>query len=731
MRRWPVLLGLVAILALALVGGWARVDAALAATATAAPRVALPALDVGAPWSSQVSVQNLSATATFAVLELYPEASDECSGGPPVAPLHVCLGQVAPGQSAVTDLASVPPGRYAGYVVAYSDCPAASGQPTNALLAAVVARQKTVGAGPRFAASAYTGVAPDPAAYNPAIERYAYFAPQVRAGLSDSQTTLSIQNTGDSCASVRVRFTAETFQDSSDCPATAATTDITVPPGGAVQLTPGQANLPVFFGSASLESTQPLAVAIDVTAAGERLMFTYTALPYTATPHYTLPALVNSAASVTPWQTSLKVQNSSAVNQTLVSERIFNRDGSPASSSLSQQICPASSRTIQVGDVSAAPDFVGAADVTGGPALAVLSNTGLEQYEGYPAIDVADAAARLGLPRLRREGVDEVVTLRSQVFVRNLDANRSVDVALALYGEDGKLVDTEVDTAPANGVAVFDLGSLRYLGLAWRGSGVVSAVGAPNAALAAVVLETSTQTGADRSRAYVGVGLPGAAPTPTATATATGAPTGTPTLPATATPTATPEPTPIVVELQAARYASGYVVSNDPNTNYFTAEDMYVGSDLKPWRPIRWLGGIQFDVSSLPDTARIVSAEVVLTGRNGVYLDNVPTMRWQMTLLDSSVDATWRSITYPGLLQAPALEPLVPALTPTDLGAGVTNTFRFTEAGRLRLQGRLTTTNLVSLRLSANEPNTGYRSIFDWNSGNAATGRPVLRVTYR
>ena len=102
-----------------------------------------------------------------------------------------------------------------------------------------------------------------------------------------------------------------------------------------------------------------------------------------------------------------------------------------------------------------------------------------------------------------------------------------------------------------------------------------------------------------------------------------------------------------------------------------------------------------------------------------------------MTLLDSSVDATWRASTYNSLAQAPALSLLTPLFAPSEVGMGVTNTFRFTEAGLAQLQARLTSTNRVSLRVSANDPNAGYRSIFDWNSGNAVAGKPVLRITYR
>ncbi|MCW5879534.1 MAG: hypothetical protein KIS91_01120 [Anaerolineae bacterium] len=138
-------------------------------------------------------------------------------------------------------------------------------------------------------------------------------------------------------------------------------------------------------------------------------------------------------------------------------------------------------------------------------------------------------------------------------------------------------------------------------------------------------------------------------------------------------------------------------------------------------------------MSGLPDDARIESAEVVLTGAQRVYLDSVPTMRLQaMTLLDSGCGRDLaRASTYASLAQAPALAPLTPLFAPSEVGVGVTNTFRFTDVGLAQLQARLSSTNRVSLRISANDPNAGYRSIFDWNSGNAVAGKPILRIAYR
>src|SRR3569832_2293111 len=103
MRRQLIApLGLGLVLMLALFGGWVRGYAAPEAPA-AAPRVALPAVDIGGQWTTQVTVQKLGATPAYAVLELYADSS-ECPGGAPTPVLRTCLGGVAPSQSKTTTL---------------------------------------------------------------------------------------------------------------------------------------------------------------------------------------------------------------------------------------------------------------------------------------------------------------------------------------------------------------------------------------------------------------------------------------------------------------------------------------------------------------------------------------------------------------------------------------------------------------------------------------------------
>ncbi len=739
-RRLLGLFGLGLVLMFALLAGWSRGYAAPDAPPAAAPRVALPAIDVGGDWTTQLSVQNLGSQPTYAVLDLYAVGS-ECAATAPVQQL--CLGAVGPSQAKLITVSGVPAGSYSAFVTSYTDC--YGGAPAATPLAVVVARQHNLGGQPaRIAASAYTGQITDYSAFNSTTQRYTYYAPHIRANLAVSGTSLNLQNLGSACASVRVQFFDEGFADNQGCNGVAGTVGVSIAPGSSQRLTPDQASLPVFFGNALIESTQPLALAVDVTATNNRQMLTYTGLSYAAGgQRLAFPFIVNQSPSVSPapWLAALKVQNPNVLDNTLITERLVSRDGAPGSPSVSQNVCPGSSRLLEVTDFGSTPDFLGSANVDGGAAIALLSNGALDQFEGYSGIPFSEGAARLGLPRLRRVTVNDVVTLRSQVMVRNLDAANGVDVSLALYDEDAKLIDTETEYVEASGSVSFDLAGLIYLGNGWRGSGIVTASSA-NARLAAVVLERGAEAGSDTSRAYVAARVATLAPTPTPTRTAvpTSSPTPTGTLTPVITPTPTspptntPTPQPTVVAVTPVPNAAGYVVSANPNTNFLTSGEIYVGSDMRPLKPLTWIGAVQFDVSAVPDTATILDAALVLTGKNAVYLDGAQGVQWSVQLLDPSVDAGWTTIGYFGLSQAEVADQLTPTMTRDQLGVEVVNTFTFTPAGRAALEQRLKTTNKVSLRITASQPNPGYRAIFTWYSGNVLAERakaPVLRLTYR
>ncbi|MFN8471810.1 MAG: hypothetical protein U0822_06415 [Anaerolineae bacterium] len=706
--------------------------AAPAAGPAAAPRVALPAIDLTSDTSTTLSIQNLGSTDTIAVLELYAPSPDQCPGVAPAPVARVCLGALKPSQAKQVITFNVPPGKYSGYVLSYTDCPAAGGVPSDTPLAVVAQREIRLGSGlsAPSTTSAYTGQTEDANAYDPAVDRFVYYAPQVRSEPS-SDTAISIQNLGTSCATVDIQYWPESLGDQSSCTEAAAVKSVTIAPGAALRLSPRDVNLTTFYGSAYIVSTQPLAATVDVALNYNHQLMTYTVLPRAST--YFLPlALQNQSNVADKWSTVLKLQNPSTVQNSLVSERLFTLTGSPASSSASQRLCSGSSRLIEVSGLVQQADFVGTGDAIDGPGIVQLSNFGQDQFDGYSAIPPTETGSRLAAPILRRVAISDTVTLRSQVGVRNVDPSSGVDVALALFNEDGLRIDTEIEHVEPNGGVVFDLGGLLFLGPDWRGSGVISAVGinAQSAHLAAVVLDRSTVSGTDHSRAYVAPAIapPAATPTPTATATATSTPT------ATVTPTATATPPTTSVALTPPPNSAGYVVNKSPNTNFFVGADVFAGSDFRPARPVIWIGGIQFDISSIPAGATITDAELRLTGRTAYNLDGVIGMRWQVQMLDASVDAGWTSIGYIQMAQAPVVANLTPDVGKTDIGPSIVNVFTFTPEGVVKLQERLRTTGRVSLRVVATDAPYGLWSVFGWYGGpapnNAATS-PTLAVTYR
>ncbi len=726
-------LGLLFVLSLAL--GALNSLAAPSAGPAAAPRVALPAIDLTGNTSTTLSIQNLGSTPVVAVLELYAPSPDQCPGAAPAPVSRVCLGALKPSQTKQVIGYNVPPGIYSGYVLAYTDCPAAGGVPSDTPLAVVAQRQVRLGAslsGP-VAASAYTGQTVDTDAYDPSADRYVYYAPHIREE-AQSDTSISIQNLGSTCATVNIQYWAETLGDQANCTDSAGIKTVTVAPGAAVRLSPRDIGLTMFYGSAYIDSTQPIAATVDVALNDNHQWMTYTVLPYSPRePRFVLPLVLQTQSNVADrWSTTLKVQNPSTTENTLVSERLLNLEGSPASSSASQRLCSGAARLVEVSSLSQQPDFTGAADVNSGPALALLSNFGQDQFDGYSGIPTSQTGPRLAVPILQRTVISDVVTLRSQVAVRNVDPASGVDVSLALFNEDGALVDTETEHVEPSGAVVFDLAGLRFLGPGWRGSGVVSAVGsgAQSAHLAAVVLDRSIVAGSDQSRAYVAALIPPppATPTPTATATATGTP-----LP-TSTPTPTATPITRSVELTPPPNSAGYVQSRSPNSNFFNGSDIFAGSNYQSTRLETWIGAMQFDISSLPANATITAAELRLTGKTAAYLDSVTGMRWQVQMLAPSVDAGWTTIGYAQMSQAPVVATLTPDVAKENLGVGVVNVFTFTPDGLAKLQERLRTTGKVSLRIVATDVPSGWRSIFGWYAGMAPSGAatsPVLKVTYR
>ncbi|MFQ5857918.1 MAG: S8 family serine peptidase [Anaerolineae bacterium] len=238
---------------------------------------------------------------------------------------------------------------------------------------------------------------------------------------------------------------------------------------------------------------------------------------------------------------------------------------------------------------------------------------------------------------------------------------------------------------------------------------------------------------------------PGDEATPTPVLSPTLGPTATPTYSPTPSATATPTPSPTlqpsatppnddieIVELTPREDSVGWVVSNEPRTNYFGDDDLYAGIH----NGNIYLAGIQFDLLLLPASVEILEGELLLTGQTRQYLGGAG--MWWVEMLTSDIDAGWPGHGYTDIANALAVGTLRDldegdfSLEPDQLDVYRVNRLGLTDTLRVELSARRRSTGYVSFRIVG--PSSGDSNAFSWDSGygNGGLGEsPVLRVTYR
>lgn len=230
----------------------------------------------------------------------------------------------------------------------------------------------------------------------------------------------------------------------------------------------------------------------------------------------------------------------------------------------------------------------------------------------------------------------------------------------------------------------------------------------------------STQPGPALVVGYALSGPPEATATP-ATPVVTSTPTAT--LPR---PTATPPPTPgpegdVTLQIEGRPADGGWVVSGEARGNHLGDDDIYVGV----FDGAVYLGAIQFDLSAVPPDARINWATLFILGRSARY--TLPGGAFQVSILDTSSDLAWSSLTYSRLWGAGSVRALPPALSGDQLHAGEATFVQFDAQALAELKRRSITTRRLSLRLDG--PSSGGNNLFSWNSG-ASGPPPVLTINY-
>ncbi len=185
--------------------------------------------------------------------------------------------------------------------------------------------------------------------------------------------------------------------------------------------------------------------------------------------------------------------------------------------------------------------------------------------------------------------------------------------------------------------------------------------------------------------------------------------------------------------LTAPADTTGYVTSQDILGNRLTGAPLYTGVDRRHVRGITYHGAAQFDLSNLPVDARIVEAQVELTGLVDQYMSDLAQGEWRLKLLDSSVDSLWQGLGYWHIHGAGVDAQIGGRLRNEDLGTGTVNVFIFTPAQLALLEDRLSRSGRASFRLDATVTPTAVKHLFGWDGGRGITGTgapPVLRITY-
>ena len=763
MNRYMPVLVIILALGLASGGGWAFGQVLNPQTPTQNATtialdlnrpVALPALDASEGWELRIRVQNLSATATHAVLIAYAGSTGECPADGAPAMALLCSGLIKPGLTWTWTHAALPPATSSAFVRAWSACPGNQGSPVDLPLAVEVERTRVIDAETR-AVSAYVGQTnwggPDPL-----TGKYVYLAPWLTAGNGEF-STLSLQNMGLTCADIQIDY----WPQAACLPGT--TTRIpTLAPAQSIRLDT-DVGQPTFKGAAFIYSSQPLGVLIDHWKPSSNEFSTFAAVPGGVAAGFAPLAYRASQG----WDASIHIQNVMPTGEVNPAITFYSFSGETHSTTY-PRLCAGDSDSIQLKNDLTLPASMMAVQAVRAVAVVELENETRGQAMAYTAVidPLAVAGKVIGVPRLIK-----TVAATSRVAIQNLNTNPGETIfAIELYDGE-RLVDFLIERLEAGQSMVFTLSSLNYIPPGWQGSAIIrimdnsTQTGYP--ALNVVLTEQHLSGKGDRSLAYEGVVVPMPLPptttptsrpsaTPTATVTDTPGPTNTPLPPGTpsATPTMTtsptptttptpiatfpptPTPTPRLVEMTilAPVNMTGYVRSNETLTAHLNERHIYVGMDTNRVTPLTFHGITQFDLSSIPDGVKLRRASIELVGQSTEYLSPNAGGQWRVHLLDQAVDGNWTRLGYWHIHYSPIRATLSPTLTDEDLGEGLTNRLDFSTSQLSALEERLSSTRRASFRIDGAPSAARVRHIFDWSMGNALGPtqypQPTLKIVY-
>jgi len=320
--------------------------------------VEIPRIDLGdvfgttiADWQTRIQVQNVGSGPTGVVAIFWPGFDGTCPSSDPGPMGHACMwlpyngvwtlrSQIPAGAKSAI-IYSVDPDDFndactkPGSTTAWRDWVddyANTGQP----LAVTVDRWGTDSYGEFDLSSSYTGVA-DPDMVDPRLwgPPYEYFAPYVMHGYNNLDTTITIQNSGDICASIWIYYKGQ-----GNCEFMKAQHIEAIAPGQAIRIGPGadknmaypspELDAP-WLGAAYVTSNVPLGIIVDqlshAPSANRAVLSTMRGMPFWYDWNRTWYADL-LYREISGWTSSIQVQNLTKDSMpTFVTVEFFDQSG--------------------------------------------------------------------------------------------------------------------------------------------------------------------------------------------------------------------------------------------------------------------------------------------------------------------------------------------------------------------------------------------------------------------
>jgi hypothetical protein len=287
--------------------------------------IEIPRIDVDdvfgtGDWDTKIQIQNVGDGDTWVEVYFWEAYSELCPPNEPGDFYDVAMW--VPEGGVWTLHSAIPAGAESAFI--FSD-----GEP----VAVTVDRWGPDAFGELEISSSYTGIADDSDMIGPGPP-FEYFAPYVMHGYSDLDTTITIQNSGEICASIWIYD-----QEEGNCEFMKAQHIEQIAPGEAIRIGPGsdadmgypspELDVP-WLGSAYVTANVPLAIIVDqlsLAGANRGTLLTMRGMPYQQQPEFKWYADL-LYREISGWSSGIQVQNLTLDSQpTFVTVDFFDQSG--------------------------------------------------------------------------------------------------------------------------------------------------------------------------------------------------------------------------------------------------------------------------------------------------------------------------------------------------------------------------------------------------------------------